>query len=333
MPNKLNDTTATERVLKLYSLLLISRHPWSLTELAERFECSKATMLRTLDKVGAYEGVNLKMEKRTTDGHTHHYYALERRPFAALRQSMLISADEMRLLALCRDIAAPFLPADINASLNATLTRTAVLLPEGEALHPPKQPWVQPAMLGDLDYTPLQKVLQTILQAIENHTVCIVTYAAANKPVREHEMALTNLTCGRQALYLNGWSVKDKGAPEARHPLFLAVHRIKSVTPTRRKHQLQPPEYEAGFGVMEGAPFRVRIHIAREAATYVRERVFGPEQTVENAPEGEGVILSFIARSKDELLGWILSFGRRARVLEPNFVVEKVREEARALLG
>lgn len=332
MPNKISDTTATERVLNLYTLLLLSQRPLSLTELTDKFQCSKATMLRTVRKVEAYAGAKLKVEERTTDGHTQHYYALERRSLDALRQSMVISADEMRLLALCRDIAAPFLPADINASLDATLTRTAVLLPKDEELHPPKHPWAQTAMLGSLDYTPLQKVLQTILQAIEDHIVCIVTYAAAGKPEREHEMALTNLTCGRQALYLNGWSVKDKGTPKARHPLFLAIHRIKKVELTRRKHQLQPPEYEAGFGVMEGTPFRVRVHIASQAAPYVRERIFGPEQTVEDAPDGS-VILSFIARSVDELLGWILSFGRRARVLEPDFMVEKVREEARAILG
>jgi len=33
---------------------------------------------------------------------------------------------------------------------------------------------------------------------------------------------------------------------------------------------------------------------------------------VEDSPKGDGIILSFIARSEDELLGWVLSFGRRA---------------------
>ncbi len=80
---------------------------------------------------------------------------------------------------------------------------------------------------------------------------------------------------------------------------------------------------------MEGEPFRVWGHIAREASSYVRERRFGPEQTVEDSPKGDGIILSFIARSEDELLGWVPSFGRMARVLEPDLV----REEAQAIGG
>ena len=100
---------------------------------------------------------------------------------------------------------------------------------------------VQPAMLDVIGYAPLQRVFQNILHAIEHRTVCLITYAAATKPVREHEMAPTNLMSGRQALYLHGWRACDKGSPEALHPLFLAVHRIKEVVLTRRVHQLEPP--------------------------------------------------------------------------------------------
>jgi predicted DNA-binding transcriptional regulator YafY len=332
MPRKLSDATATQRAVSLYGLLLTSRKPWSLTQLAEHFQCSKATMLRTLRKVEAHEGINLTKEPRVVDGRKRHWYALEQRPNMALRQSMTISADEMRLLILCRDIAAPFLPSDISKSLEETLGRTAVLLPEGEVQDARHYPWVQPAMLGVIDYAPLRTVLQTILYAIEHRTVCLITYAAAGKPEREHEMAPTNLMSGRQALYLHGWRVSDKGKSEALHPLFLAVHRIKDVALTRRSHQLEPPEYEQGFGIMEGKPFRVRVYIARKAAAYVRERMFGPEQTVEDAPDGEGVILSFIARSEAELLGWVLSFGSKARVLDPDFLARRVREEAQAIL-
>ena len=58
-------------------------------------------------------------------------------------------------------------------------------------------------MLDVIDYAPLQRVFQNILHAIEHRTVCLITYAAATKPVREHEMAPTNLMSGRQALYLH----------------------------------------------------------------------------------------------------------------------------------
>lgn len=191
---------------------------------------------------------------------------------------------------------------------------------------------VQPAMLGSIDYSPHEATLRALLQAIEQKMVCIVTYQGQNRPVREHEMAVTRLVSGKQTLYAHGWKVTSKGKVEARHPLFLAVHRMGEVVLTRRTHDLATPVEDAGFGIMDGEPFTVQVNMTSTVATYMRERVFGPDQKITDSRDG-GVKLSFTARSKEEVLSFVLSFGRHARVLKPQWLVDRVRQEAEAVLG
>ena len=323
------ETTPTEKILGLYTLLLLSSRAWSLTELAEHFQCSKPTMLRLLSRIERLEGVALKMELRLWDGRWQKWYWLDRALTDAERGGLRLSAQAMLLLAFCRDLAAPFLSAEMGEALDDTLRRAAALSAEATPDAEIVLPLVQPAMLGSIDYAPFAEILATLLRAIRQRLVCEIIYA--RKPDRIYEMAVTRLVSGRGALYAHGWKVTDKGRVEALHPLFFAVHRLKDVRLTRRIHDLQSPEEEPGFGVADGAPFRVRLAVAPALAAYVRERVFGPEQHIEEAEDG-GVILSFLARSGQEVLAWVLSLGRHARVLEPASLAEQVRDEARALL-
>ena len=323
------ESTATEKILGLYTLLLLSSRAWSLTELARHFQCSKPTMLRLLSRIERLEGVALKTDLRLQEGRWQKWYWLDRAPTEAERSGLRFSAQAMRLLTFCRDLAAPFLSAEMGTALDDNLRRAAALSAEAAPEPETAVPLVQAAMLGSIDYAPYAEILAKLLRAIREGLVCEITYA--RKPDRTYEMAVTRLVSGHGALYAHGWKVTDKGRVEALHPLFFAVHRLRDVRLTRRTHDLQSPVEEPGFGVMDGAPFQVRLAIAPALAGYVRERVFGPEQHIEEAGNG-GIILSFIARSEQEVLAWVLSLGRHARVLEPAALARQVQDEARALL-
>lgn len=334
MPPKHDDATASQKMLALYSLLLLDERPRSLSELAQRFHCSKPTIMRLMEKIAGLEGETLCEEMRTADGKAQKWYWLQRAPDEKERRCMGMNAAQMRLLRLSRDIAAPFLPQDVRIQLDDSLHRASVLLPpEGRANKGAQRvlPLVQPAILGGIDYAPLQRTLHTLLTAMEERTVCEIIYAPHDKAQRTHEMAVTNMVSGRSALYLRGWKVTDKGTPRAEHPLFLAVHRIQSAILTRRTHDLPPPPQEEGFGIMDGSAFTVRARMDAFTATYVRERYFGPDQRVEALENGH-VLLTFTARSEPEVLSWALSFGEYITVLEPQWLVGRIVGTAQALL-
>lgn len=335
MPQKHDDATATQKILALYSLLVLDDRPRALVELAQRFNCSKPTIMRLMEKIGRFEGVTLREEMRAADGKVQKWYWLERAPADGERRSMGLSAEQMRLLRLCRDIAAPFLPVDVRTELDNSLLRASVLLPPETRSSKAGQrvlPLVQPAILGGIDYGPFQRILHTLLAAMEERRVCEITYAPADKQQRVHEMAVTGMVSGRGALYLRGWKMNTKGTVEVLHSLFLAVHRIKSATLTRCTHDLTAPPEDEGFGIMDGEAFTVRAQCDASAASYVRERHFGPDQSVDEQPNGD-VLLAFTARSRPEVVSWALSFGENITIFEPDWLVEEVRWNAKVLLS
>ncbi|MDY0260236.1 MAG: WYL domain-containing protein [Desulfovibrio sp.] len=333
MPQKMHERTSSEKMLILYSLLLSSSRQWSLTEIAEHLQCAKSTALRLLAKIESFEGLRLVSRTRgTAAGRPEKCYELEKTLSDGEKSHTVVSAEEMRLLHLCRDIALPLLPPALQKTLAAVLRRTSVLVPTKDVWKEPQWPQLRMAMLGTIDYGRFQDILQGLLLAMTKKQVCQIGYKAQDKPSRSYEMAVTGLCGSRQALYAKGWLVRDKGAVEPLHPLFLAVHRMENVVPTRRTHQL-PAINEDGqyFGLIEEKPFSVKIFFESELETYIRERRFSSEQRIEKV-EG-GIELTFTAHSDMEVAAWLLGFGSKARAIEPAWLVRHMRAELAVMNG
>jgi len=62
------------------------------------------------------------------------------------------------------------------------------------------------------------------------------------------------------------------------------------------------------------------------AATYVRERQWSADQRISKMENGD-IILEFTASNLEEVVSWALSFGKRATVLQPKAIQERVRSE------
>ena len=63
---------------------------------------------------------------------------------------------------------------------------------------------------------------------------------------------------------------------------------------------------------------------------YVRERLWGEVQTVEDLPDG-GVTIAFTATSEPEIMAWILSFCGEAELLEPKELRKEIRRRVEKL--
>ena len=72
--------------------------------------------------------------------------------------------------------------------------------------------------------------------------------------------------------------------------------------------------------------FEVKVEFVGFAAGFVAERIWSPDQQIERLPDGK-IHLSFSVSSEPELVAWLLSFGDEARLLGPDWLVEKVKEQ------
>ncbi len=327
------DTTAVENILALYTFLLASKGEYSLSQLSQRFNVSKPTMLRYLQQLENSEFGKILCEKRGRE----HFYSLHR-PRALPKISL--SPLGLQQLALCRDFMSHVLPLPMQRNVDAVLQQSTAYLPEGsmDILGAEQLQMGHSLGKGRIDYAPFEDMLKTLMQAITEQAVCSVCYQKRRYlEANTFDYAPKKLISYNDAIYIRGWKVTDKGAVEkvVTHSTDLVLHRFHSVTLTKRSsHALPavPEKHQGAFGYMDHEAFTVKLKCAPKISNYLAERIWSDDQYFEELENG-GTILTMTARNKYEIVPWILGLGKEVEVLEPQWLREKVLEEVRVVMG
>jgi predicted DNA-binding transcriptional regulator YafY len=82
---------------------------------------------------------------------------------------------------------------------------------------------------------------------------------------------------------------------------------------------------EGAFGLIRGEPARVRIFFDVKVAGYVQRRQWHPTQRFRRVDDG--IEMTMDVRGTTELVSWILGFGNKARVLEPEALLQAIERE------
>ncbi|HRW25370.1 MAG TPA: WYL domain-containing protein [Spirochaetia bacterium] len=186
---------------------------------------------------------------------------------------------------------------------------------------------------GAVSYEGKEDIIDTLCACIEARSRATVTYRAAQaKEPKSYDIDPYTLVDHGNALYVIVGIPKHDGSIR-----ILAVDRILSLAKTAVGFTVpegfDPERYlDPSFGIFIEEAMRVRVRFSPDAAPYARERVWGKDQEVLELPGGS-VELSFSAAGFEELTRWALSFGKGARVLEPERLVERVRQELREALS
>ncbi len=109
------------------------------------------------------------------------------------------------------------------------------------------------------------------------------------------------------------------------------LERVRQVTVLAEPFTRQP-----GFSIHKLPGFQMQTHLTvellfdPEVAQWVRERPVPYPSTYEDTPEGLRVTLT--VRQFGEILGWVLGWGAKVRVLSPESLRTKLKEELEATL-
>lgn len=324
MAKKLGAATASEKIMTLNSILLMlgQGQTISLSRLADELNCSKATVLRLIDQIQA--GQIGKIIKTVENRENHYAYD---RPKRMPRVS--ITADGLQQLMLCRDFMASFLPESMRNLTRATIGQAQAFLPDNQNAN--FTTLGETYNKGQIDYTPFEKQLQTIMQCMRNKQVCQIEYRSAlSKEAKTIEIAPLRLQAYRDAMYVRAWMVTERGTPEAifETPTVYALQRISQAWATRRKTDHLPDvEDDANcFGFIKGEPFPVQVRFSPTVSTYVAERKWSADQEIIVHEDGS-VTLTMSATSEREVIAWVLGFGKEATLLEPQELRAKMASE------
>lgn len=307
------DASTVQRALRLYQKLLLDGRKHFQTDLAEYLQCSVQTVMRLIAEIEGIVGASLVtgLEKH------RRWYQIR----SISRNRLGLDFEELRYLAVCRDLAAPYLPDEVKARVEQSIFNFSLLMADQEYAEREK---VQKKHIGNfakgwIDYKPYFGFLEMLVSAIDDSSVCLVKYQApANRKCKIHRFAPARIISMNGALYALGADLTEDMS-ELRFLTNLAVHRIRDVNLTDKKwHTDYPDDDLAMFGLPWHEPRTFRVKFSSEpVCQYVKERMCSAKQKIAKQEDGS-IILELVSRSEPEIKAWVRSFGDKAELLEPD---------------
>jgi predicted DNA-binding transcriptional regulator YafY len=213
----------------------------------------------------------------------------------------------------------------------AIARKVASVLPPRYAAHMERMAEVTvPLLDGSRDYGRVARQLTQLREALLFQYVVTLSYAPRGRSAGDsYEVEPYTLIVYKGGLYLLGYARNRKGLRT------FAVERITGVTVEMERFQI-PEEFNPeeqlrqAFGIVAEPVMNVVVRFSPVVAESVRERSWHRSQKISEQSDG-GIIVSFTAGGRMEIMAWILSFGLHAEVLEPAELREEVGRNVAAM--
>jgi predicted DNA-binding transcriptional regulator YafY len=289
--------------------------------LPEDFPKNSRTVRRDLE---ALEAVGFPLVTNRVNGATRWKLMEGFRDIPALG----FSATELMALIFSRNLLKPLEGTEIQASLSSALNKAAAALPPQGHQYVREMEKVFSVGLGPhKSYRRHQETIDRISQAVSHaKTAQLRYYSASRNTTTRREVDPYRLWYAAGGLYLIAHCHLRKDVR------MFAVERIRSVSLTDHPYQMplgfSVEEYvQDALMVMRGRRIEVELLFSKAAASWVKDRTWHPSQETSLSKDGR-LRMTLKVADTAELVGWILSFGSQVRVIRPDALRGKVKEEA-----
>ena len=241
------------------------------------------------------------------------------------------SATELMALVFSRNLLKPLEGTEIQASLSSALNKAAAALPpQGHEYVRGLEKVFSVGLGPHKSYRQHKETIDRISQGIaQTKTAQIRYYSASRSAATRREVDPYRLWYAAGGLYLIAYCHLRKDVR------MFAVERIRSITLTDHPYQLplgfNVEEYvQDTLVVMRGRRIEVELLFSKPSAAWLKDKLWHPSQETHLLKDGR-LKLTLKVADTTELVGWILSFGSQVRVVRPEALREKVKEEARRI--
>ncbi len=180
-------------------------------------------------------------------------------------------------------------------------------------------------------YGEFRKKISQVNEAISSRNYIEIEYfTMSRKQKSQRRVAPYKIWFFDGTFYLIGFCCLRRGVR------IFALDRIKTLEQTT--HQFEIPEdfnienfMQSSFGIFVGKPTTVKIHFSGDIAGYVREKIWHTSQTIDVQEDGSIIFTARVAGT-DEIKFWVMRWGNKARVIEPESLRHEIKTEAEAVL-
>ncbi|MDN5338431.1 MAG: hypothetical protein PWQ20_1501 [Thermotogaceae bacterium] len=118
---------------------------------------------------------------------------------------------------------------------------------------------------------------------------------------------------------------------------FLRISRIKAIEITQKsfsrpnsKSLNEKLKYVWGTHYSNYEPIEIKIKFSENVAQKIKDTLRHPTQSIEDLKDG-GIIYTIKVLGYREIISWVLSWGRNAEILSPDWVRERIKNEIKEM--
>ena len=174
----------------------------------------------------------------------------------------------------------------------------------------------------------LQKRYVVLKNCVDNQLRCKILYSSGNDKGREHELEPYKLYA-----YNGSWFVLAYNISIEKFGYF-KLNRIEKIEASRshftRMKSYDEKDYLDEFGMIQnGDYYDIRVELT-DLYQVVSERIYGKNQKIEKIDDHKS-ILNCQMQNKEMIKSFVLGFGKKAKVLSPDWLIEEIKEETRII--
>ena len=300
--------------------ILEQRYGATVAELVEECQVTRRTAYRDL---AAIEDAGYPLVKEPQDsGEVIYRFVTGYKNLPPITFSL----EELMTLYLCRGQLDFLQGTPFQDDLDAVFSRLRSSLPSRSVAHLERIAEAGSSRIqGYRDYTAKREILKHLRQALLKQQRCRITYAPPRRDASEYLFDPYTLIFYNSSLYLGGYA-HNRSALR----LFL-VDRIEALEQTDERFEV-PEDFSpaqltgSAFGLIDEGPEReLDLVFAAPVAHLIRERIWHPEQQLDELPDGS-LRLRFCAAGDTEILAWLYSYLPHVSVLAPAELAAAFRE-------
>ena len=194
---------------------------------------------------------------------------------------------------------------------------------------------VQKALISDStgtlsDSDSMPEKLSLILKAILNYKIISFDYYSVQNQRHSHkEVSPLAIKYFNHNFYLAGYYKKIDQV------IVFALNRMDNIKlGDRPQHEVDfdsKTYFDSGFGIYTGEVFQVKLQFFPPTSDYIAERVWHPAQKITRL-EDKSLILEMPANSLSEMKKFVLSYGAKVKVLEPEELANMIWCETKQIV-
>jgi len=309
------------RQWKIIQTLISSSRGKSAVELAEELHCHRRTLYRDLEAL-QLAGFPIYTER---SGGKNRWSLLDT---VKHRMPVPFNVTELMALYACRDMLKVFRDTAFYDSLESLFQKVRTSLPPEslEYLRNVEQT-LHFGTTPHKDYGSFREILNQVTDAALNkQAIEIVYYTMSRKKETRRRVDPYRVWFFNGTFYLIG---RCHLRNEVR---IFALDRIKRLRQSRERFEI-PEDFSLddfmaiSFGVYQGEPVHIKVWFHPDVAGYIKEKIWHESQKIHAKDDGSIIFEAEVAGT-DEIRFWIMTWGSKANVLEPESLRKDIRAEA-----